>query len=123
MKATFPKNNFLPPKILQVIEKELKFFYFKAFKRRQKNLLTLELIKECYTDQIELFKSEIIEIINNYNSVMSKEQFIHKLFLLKKIEGCNKKIINSLIIYFQKNYNLLKLSPEEIKTLLLFEDV
>ena len=62
MKPISTKNNTLPDKIYLTVEKELKLFYFSAFRRRPKNLLTLELIKECYSDQINFFLNQISKI-------------------------------------------------------------
>ena len=122
MKATLQKSNNLPPEIISTIERELKLFYFNAFKRRSKNLLTLELIKECYTDQIEYFTTHIIELISQCDRNLIKEELLKDLFNFKKNEGCNKKILETLILYLGERYDKLKITPSELKSLLLFED-
>ena len=122
MKATLQKSNNLPPEIISTIERELKLFYFNAFKRRSKNLLTLELIKECYTDQIECFTTHILELISKSDRKLIKEELLKDLFNFKKNEGCNKKILETLILYLGERYDKLQITPSELKSLLLFED-
>ena len=122
MKAISQKSRNLSPKITLTVEKELKLFYFKAFKRRSKNLLTLELIKECYTDQIKFFINEISDLINKYDKELKKDLVLLDLIEFKKNEGCNKKILETLIIHLQERYNNLNFGPSELKSLLLFED-
>ena len=122
MKATLQKSNNLPPQIISTIERELKLFYFNAFKRRSKNLLTLELIKECYTDQIEYFTAHILKLISKCDRKLIKEELLKDLFNFKKNEGCNKKILESLILHLDERYDNLQITPSELKSLLLFED-
>ena len=122
MKAISQKSKNLSRKITSTVEKELKLFYFKAFKRRSKNLLTLELIKECYADQIKFFINEISDLINKYDKELKKDLVLLDLIEFKKNEGCNKKILETLIIYLQERYNNLNIGPSELKSLLLFED-
>ena len=122
MKAISQKSRNLSPKIISIVEKELKLFYFKAFKRRSKNLLTLELIKECYTDQIKFFINEISDLINKHDKEFKKDLVLQDLINLKKNEGCNKKILETLIIHLQERYSNLNIGPSELKSLLLFED-
>ncbi len=122
MKAISQKSRNLSLKITLTVEKELKLFYFKAFKRRSKNLLTLELIKECYTDQIKFFINEISDLINKYDKELKKDLVLLDLIEFKKNEGCNKKILETLIIHLQERYNNLNIGPSELKSLLLFED-
>jgi len=122
LKAISQKSRNLSPKIISIVEKELKLFYFKAFKRRSKNLLTLELIKECYTDQIKFFINEISDLINKYDKDLKKDLVLLDLIKFKKNEGCNKKILETLIIHLQERYNNLNIGPSELKSLLLFED-
>ena len=122
MKATLQKSNNLPPEIISTIERELKLFYFNAFKRRSKNLLTLELIKECYTDQIEYFTTHILELISKSDRKLIKEELLKDLFNFKKNEGCNKKILETLILHLDQRYDKLQITPSELKSLLLFED-
>ena len=122
MKAISQKSRNLSPKIISIVEKELKLFYFKAFKRRSKNLLTLELIKECYTDQIKFFINEISDLINKHDKEFKKDLVLQDLINFKKNEGCNKKILETLIIHLQERYSTLNIGPSELKSLLLFED-
>ena len=122
MKAISQKSRNLSPKIISIVEKELKLFYFKAFKRRSKNLLTLELINECYTDQIKFFINEISDLINKYDKELKKDFVLLDLIKFKENEGCNKKILETLIIHLQERYKNLNVSPSELKSLLLFED-
>ena len=122
MKATLQKSNNLPPELISTIERELKLFYFNAFKRRSKNLLTLELIKECYTDQIEYFTTHILELISKSDRKLIKEELLKDLFNFKKNEGCNKKILETLILHLDQRYDKLQITPSELKSLLLFED-
>lgn len=122
MKATLQKSNNLPPELISTIERELKLFYFNAFKRRSKNLLTLELIKECYTDQIEYFTTHILELISKSDRKLIKEELLKDLFNFKKNEGCNKKILETLILHLDERYDKLQITPSELKSLLLFED-
>jgi hypothetical protein len=122
LKAISQKSRNLSPKIISIVEKELKLFYFKAFKRRSKNLLTLELIKECYTDQIKFFINEISDLINKHDKEFKKDLVLQDLINFKKNEGCNKKILETLIIHLQERYSTLNIGPSELKSLLLFED-
>ena len=122
MKATLQKSNNLPPELISTIERELKLFYFNAFKRRSKNLLTLELIKECYTDQIEYFTTHILELISKSDRKLIKKELLKDLFDFKKNEGCNKKILETLILHLDQRYDKLQITPSELKSLLLFED-
>ena len=122
MKATFQKSNNLPPQIISTRERELKLFYFNAFKRRSKNLLTLELIKECYTDQIEYFTINILKLISKCDRKLIKEELLKDLMNFKKNEGCNKKILETLILHLDERYDNLQITSSELKSLLLFED-
>ena len=54
------------------IESELKAFYFKAFRRRSKSLETLDLIKECYLDQIDLFNDYLEQLLKSFKEKRSK---------------------------------------------------
>ena len=73
MKAISQKNKKLSLEIISIVERELKLFYFNAFKRRSKNLLTLELIKECYADQINFFIDEIKKMHSNLTRKLFKD--------------------------------------------------
>jgi hypothetical protein len=109
--------------LLNTLKRELKKFYFKNFKRRGKSLKTLELIKECYNDQLDFYIHELKTIIKK--SLESKdEKLVLKLLSdFKKNEGCNKKImkfiVNELIvenklkfIYIPKNHRLFEFEEE-----------
>lgn len=122
MKPTSIKDNYLSANLQKTIEKQLKLFYFNAFKRRSKNLLTLELIKECYNDQINFFENYINDLLLKYDKGFEKNDILNDLFDLKKNEGCNKKILQTLIIYLKERYNNFDISSSELKLLLLFEE-
>ena len=122
MKPISTKNNTFPDKIYLTIEKELKLFYFSAFRRRPKNLLTLELIKECYSDQINFFINQISQIIISYKKGNKKKELFSNLTEFKKNEGCNKKIMESIILHFSDSYENLVFNSSELKTLFLFEE-
>lgn len=122
MKPTSIKDNYLSANLQKTIEKQLKLFYFNAFKRRSKNLLTLELIKECYNDQINFFENYINDLLLKYDKGFEKKDILNDLFDLKKIEGCNKKILQTLIIDLKERYNNFDISSSELKLLLFFEE-
>ena len=122
MKPTSIKDNYLSANLQKTIEKQLKLFYFNAFKRRSKNLLTLELIKECYNDQINFFQNYINDLLLKYDKGFEKNDVLNDLFDLKKNEGCNKKILQTLIIDLKERYNNFDISSSELKLLLLFEE-
>jgi len=122
LKAISTKNNTFPEKIYITVEKELKLFYFSAFRRRPKNLLTLELIKECYSDQINFFINQISQIIKSYKKSNVKKELFGKLVEFKKNEGCNKKIMESIILHLSDSHENLSFTSSELKSLLLFED-
>mgnify|MGYP001256380857 FL=1 len=122
MKPTSIKDNYLSANLQKTIEKQLKLFYFNAFKRRSKNLLTLELIKECYNDQINFFENYINDLLLKYDKGFEKNDILNDLFDLKKNEGCNKKILQTLIIDLKERYNNFDISSSELKLLLLFEE-
>ncbi len=122
MKATLQKSNNLPPELISTIERELKLFYFNAFKRRSKNLLTLELIKECYTDQINFFVDQILNLVSKYDNECKQKGVYTDLMIFKNHEGCNKKILETLILHLDQRYDKLQITPSELKSLLLFED-
>ena len=122
MKPISTKNNTLPDKIYLTVEKELKLFYFSAFRRRPKNLLTLELIKECYSDQINFFQNQISQIIKSYKKSKNKKELYSNLIEFKKNEGCNKKIMESIILHLSDSYENLAFTSSELKILFLFEE-
>jgi len=122
LKPTSIKDNYLSANLQKTIEKQLKLFYFNAFKRRSKNLLTLELIKECYNDQINFFQNYINDLLLKYDKGLEKNDILNDLFDLKKNEGCNKKILQTLIIDLKERYNNFDISSSELKLLLFFEE-
>ena len=122
MKPTLQKNKKLSSEITSIVERELKLFYFNAFKRRSKNLLTLELIKDCYTDQINFFINQILNLLSKYDKEYKQKDVFSDLMIFKNHEGCNKKILETLILFLSDRYNYLEFSPTELKSLLLFED-
>ena len=122
MKAISQKNKKLSSEIISIVERELKLFYFNAFKRRSKNLLTLELIKECYADQINFFVDQILNLVSKYDNECKQKDVYTDLMIFKNHEGCNKKILETLILFLSDKYNYLEFSPTELKSLLLFED-
>ena len=122
MKAISQKNKKLSSEIISIVERELKLFYFNAFKRRSKNLLTLELIKECYADQINFFINQILKLVSKYDKEYKQKDVFSDLMIFKNHEGCNKKILETLILFLSDRYNYLEFSPTELKSLLLFED-
>ena len=122
MKAISQKNKKLSSEIISIVERELKLFYFNAFKRRSKNLLTLELIKECYRDQINFFIDQILNLVSKYDKECKQKDVFLDLIIFKNHEGCNKKILETLILFLSDRYNCIEFSPTELKSLLLFED-
>ncbi len=122
MKAISQKNKKLSSEIISIVERELKLFYFKAFKRRSKNLLTLELIKECYRDQINFFIDQILNLVSKYDNEYKQKDLFTDLMIFKNHEGCNKKILETLILFLSDRCNYIEFSPSELKSLLLFED-
>lgn len=122
MKAISQKNKKLSSEIISILERELKLFYFNAFKRRSKNLLTLELIKECYEDQINFFFDQILNLVSKYDNQCKQKDVYKDLIVFKNHEGCNKKILETLILFLSDRYNCIEFSPTELKSLLLFED-
>ena len=92
--------------LINTIKQELKKFYFKNFRRRGKNLQTLEfgknlqtleLIKECYNDQFDFYLLEIKKIIKKSIELKDEKLIIKLLSDFKKNEGCNKKIMSFII--------------------------
>lgn len=84
--------------------------------------MTLELIKECYNDQINFFENYINDLLLKYDKGFEKKDILNDLFDLKKNEGCNKKILQTLIIDLKERYNNFDISSSELKLLLLFEE-
>ena len=101
------------------IEKELKAFYFKAFRRRSKNLETLDLIKECYLDQIHLFNDYLEQLLKSFKEKQSKSLLLEDLI---KFEGCNKKIMKSVVLEIKKIDESVDFESDETKDLFEFDD-
>ena len=103
-----------------IISKELKIFYFKSFRRRSKSLETLDLIKECYNDQINLFNFHIKDLL--MSSKKNKSFVLKSLKKIKNFEGCNKKIMKFLVAELKKLDDSIDFKSEEIHFLFEFED-
>ena len=105
-----------------IISKELKIFYFKSFRRRSKSLETLDLIKECYNDQINLFNFHINDLLLSSKKNKSKSFVLQSLKKIKNFEGCNKKIMKFLVAELKKLDDSIDFESEEIQFLFEFED-
>ena len=105
-----------------IISKELKIFYFKSFRRRSKSLETLDLIKECYLDQINLFNDYIDDLLMLYKKNKSKSFVMESLNKIKNLEGCNKKIMKFLVIELKKVDDSINFESEDIQFLFEFDD-
>ncbi|MBF35977.1 MAG: hypothetical protein CL838_02075 [Crocinitomicaceae bacterium] len=108
--------------LLDIVEKELKVFYFKAFKRRSKSLETLELIKECYLDQIDLFNNYLEKLFKSFKENKSKSLLVEDLIKFKNYEGCNKKIMKSIVSEIKKIDESVDFDSDETKDLFEFDD-
>ena len=108
--------------LLDIVEKELKVFYFKAFKRRSKSLETLELIKECYLDQIDLFNNYLEKLFKSFKENKSKSLLVKDLIKFKNFEGCNKKIMKSVVSEIKKIDESIDFESNETKDLFEFDD-
>lgn len=105
-----------------IISKELKIFYFKSFRRRSKSLETLDLIKECYKDQINLFNVHVDDLLMSSKKNESKSFVLQSLKKIKNFEGCNKKIMKFLVAELKKLDDSIDFESEEIQFLFEFED-
>ena len=105
-----------------IISKELKIFYFKSFRRRSKSLETLDLIKECYNDQINLFNFHINDLLMSSKKNKSKSFVLQSLKKIKNFEGCNKKIMKFLVAELKNLDDSIDFESEEIQFLFEFED-
>ena len=108
--------------LLEIVEKELKIFYFKAFKRRSKSMETLNLIQECYTDQISLFNDHLEQLLGSFKDKRIERLLIEDLIKFKNLEGCNKKIMKSLVAEIKKIDNSVDFESVETKDLFKFDD-
>ena len=104
------------------IERELKAYYFKAFRRRSKSLETLDLIKECYLDQIVLFSDYLDQLLKSFKEKRSKSLLVEDLIKFKNFEGCNKKIMRSVVSEIQKIDDSVDFESDETKYLFEFDD-
>ncbi len=105
-----------------IIERELKVFYFKAFKRRSKSLETLDLIKECYLDQIDFFNNYLEKLFKSFKENRRKSLLVEDLVQLKNFEGCNKKIMKSIVSEIKKIDESVDFDSDETKDLFEFDD-
>ena len=105
-----------------IISKELKIFYFKSFRRRSKSLETLDLIKECYKDQINLFNVHVDDLLMSSKKNESKSFVLQSLKKIKNFEGCNKKIMKFLVAELKNLDDSIDFESEEIQFLFEFED-
>ena len=105
-----------------IISKELKIFYFKSFRRRSKSLETLDLIKECYKDQINLFNVHVDDLLMSSKKNESKSFVLQSLKKIKNLEGCNKKIMKFLVAELKNLDDSIDFESEEIQFLFEFED-
>ena len=104
------------------LQLELKKYYYKAFRRRGKSLQTLELIQECSDDQFKLFINQTSNLIKKSLKI-SDESKIYKLLVeLKKIEGCNKKIMKLIIAEIINANPTKNLNFKKYKDLYIFEE-
>ena len=104
------------------LQLEIKKYYYKAFRRRGKTLQTLELIQECSEDQFKLFINQTANLIKKSLKINDEIKIYKLLVELKKIEGCNKKIMKLTIAEIinanpTKNFNFKK-----HKDLFIFEE-
>ena len=104
-----------------IISKELKIFYFKSFRRRSKSLETLDLIKECYKDQINLFNVHVDDLLMSSKKNESKSVVVQSLKKIKNFEGCNKKIMKFLVAELKNLDDSIDFESEEIQFLFEFE--
>ena len=104
------------------LQLEIKKYYYKSFRRRGKTLQTLELIQECSEDQFKLFINQTANLIKKSLKINDEIKIYKLLVELKKIEGCNKKIMKLTIAEIinanpTKNFNFKK-----YKDLFIFEE-
>ena len=104
------------------LQLEIKKYYYKAFRRRGKSLQTLELIQECSEDQFKLFVDQTANLIKKSLKI-NDEVKMHKLLVeLKKIEGCNKKIMKLIIAEIINANPTKNLNFKKYKDLFIFEE-
>jgi len=101
---------------------EIKKHYYKAFRRRGKSLQTLELIQECSEDQFKLFNHQTANLIKKSLKINDEIKIYKLLVDLKKIEGCNKKIMKLIIAEIINANPAKKLNFKKYEDLFIFEE-
>ena len=104
------------------LQLEIKKYYYKAFRRRGKTLQTLELIQECSEDQFKLFINQTANLIKKSLKINDEVKLYKLLFKLKKIEGCNKKIMKLIIAEIINANPTKNLNFKKYKDLYNFEE-
>ena len=104
------------------LQLEIKKYYYKAFRRRGKTLQTLELIQECSQDQFKLFVDQTANLIKKSLKINDEVKLYKLLVELKKIEGCNKKIMKLIIAEIINANPKKNLNFKKYKDLFIFEE-
>ena len=104
------------------LQLEIKKYYYKAFRRRGKTLQTLELIQECSEDQFKLFVDQTANLIKKSLKINDEVKMYKLLVELKKIEGCNKKIMKMIIAEIINASPTKNLNFKKYKDLFIFEE-
>ena len=104
------------------LQLEIKKYYYKAFRRRGKTLQTLELIQECSEDQFKLFVDQTANLIKKSLKINNEVKMYKLLVELKKIEGCNKKIMKMIIVEIINANPTKNLNFKKYKDLFIFEE-
>ena len=104
------------------LQLEIKKHYYKAFRRRGKTLQTLELIQECSEDQFKLFVDQTANLIKKSLKINDEVKMYKLLVELKKIEGCNKKIMKMIIAEIINANPTKNLNFKKYKDLFIFEE-
>ena len=104
------------------LQLEIKKYYYKAFRRRGKTLKTLELIQECSEDQFKLFVDQTANLIKKSLKINDEVKMYKLLVELKKIEGCNKKIMKMIIAEIINANPTKNLNFKKYKDLFIFEE-
>ena len=104
------------------LQLEIKKYYYKAFRRRGKTLQTLELIQECSEDQFKLFINQTANLIKKSLKINDEVKLYKLLVELKKIEGCNKKIMKLIIAEIINANPKKNLNFKKYKDLFIFEE-
>ena len=104
------------------LQLEIKKYYYKAFRRRGKTLQTLELIQECSEDQFKLFADQTANLIKKSLKINDEVKMYKLLVELKKIEGCNKKIMKLTIAEIINANPTKNINFKKYKDLFIFEE-